>query len=275
MKTRMTWTLALWLMLCLACNYVIAAAPADWNKSNIDTTQFNESHTMTIMARVYQNGAVVKTTGSKVAVFIGDALRGVADFDGTSVNNGVYYNFFYLDVACSSSSESGYAFKYYNPTDDTVYDLTIPSEYTSLPFSEDGYGDFDGNGDLIPFVLTLPAPPQDPTITVTITPSAAVTAGAQWKIDSGSWNNSGATVASTAGTHTISFKDVTGYTTPASQSVTLNLGDKITRTGTYVPINPTVKYTLSPNNAQWKIDSGSWNNSGATVTTTAGTHTIT
>ena len=45
--------------------------------------------------------------------------------------------------------------------------------------------------------------------------------------------SSGATVTTTVGTHTIYFKDVTGYTTPASQTVTLKSGDAKTGTAAY------------------------------------------
>ena len=119
----------------------------------------------------------------------------------------------------------------------------------------------------------------DPTVKYTLSPAGAVTAGAQWKIDNGAWNDSGATVTSTVGTHTISFKSVNGYTAPENQTITLAAGEEKTGTGTYVQ-NPTVNYTLSPAGAvtagaQWKIDNGAWNNSGATVISTVGTHTIT
>ena len=121
---------------------------------------------------------------------------------------------------------------------------------------------------------------QNPTVKYTLSPANAVTAGAQWKIDeNGAWNNSGAIVESTVGTHTIYFKDVTGFIAPASQTITLAAGEAKIGTAIYVDQNPTVKYTLSPvaavtAGAQWKIDDGLWNNSGVTVTSTVGTHTI-
>ena len=90
-------------------------------------------------------------------------------------------------------------------------------------------------------------PVSNPTVKYTLSPAAAVTAGAQWKIDTnGAWNASGATVTSTVGAHTIYFKDVTGYTTPASQSVTLTAGQAKTGTATYVQSSG--KYTLTVKN---------------------------
>ena len=75
----------------------------------------------------------------------------------------------------------------------------------------------------------------NPTVSITLYPSAVVTAGGQWKIDeNGAWNDSGATVTTTVGTHTIYFKDVTNYTTPASQTITLVAGETKNGTATYV-----------------------------------------
>ncbi len=71
---------------------------------------------------------------------------------------------------------------------------------------------------------TAPAP-DDPTVEFTLSPAAAVAAGAKWKIDDGAWNDSGATVTTTVGTHTVSFKDVSGFVTPASQTITLATGE--------------------------------------------------
>ncbi len=85
--------------------------------------------------------------------------------------------------------------------------------------------------------------PEFATVRYTLSPAAAVTAGAKWKIDDGDWNSSGVTVTTTAGTHTISFKDVNGYNTPASQTVTLAAGENKTGTATYA--TGPIKYTLT------------------------------
>jgi hypothetical protein len=70
---------------------------------------------------------------------------------------------------------------------------------------------------------------------VTISPAAAVTAGAQWNVDGGAWQNSAATVSGlTVGTHTVNFKAVSGWTAPTTASVTINNGATTTATGTYI-----------------------------------------
>ena len=55
----------------------------------------------------------------------------------------------------------------------------------------------------------------------TLYPAAAVAAGAKWRIDNGDWIDSGETVTTTGGSHTITFKDVAGYTTPEPQILDL------------------------------------------------------
>ncbi|MCP4110150.1 MAG: hypothetical protein GY749_32280 [Desulfobacteraceae bacterium] len=73
---------------------------------------------------------------------------------------------------------------------------------------------------------------------VNIEPADAVTAGAQWKTDSGSWQNSGATLSGqTVGTHIVSFKTIDGWTALTSQTVSITAGGTATTTGTYTRDN--------------------------------------
>jgi hypothetical protein len=59
-------------------------------------------------------------------------------------------------------------------------------------------------------------------LTVTLLPPGAVTAGAHWNVDNGAWKDSGATVTGLSlGAHTIRYQATTGYTAPASESVTI------------------------------------------------------
>ena len=219
---RSIWALALALLSYLLCCVVNAAAPAEWTQDNIQQQQF----TMGIMARVHKDGTAVKNVGAMLAVFLDNELRGVATYDN---NDGLY--FFNLSVAAKSTGESGYAFKYYDPTDDTVYDLLVPIQHSPLTFNELGYGGFSEETLAFePFVLSLPGVP---TIAYTLTPADAADAGAQWRIDGGAWNNSGVPVETTPGIHAISFKDVAGYKTPVNQTITLAAGDEKTGLATY------------------------------------------
>jgi PKD repeat protein/C1A family cysteine protease len=73
------------------------------------------------------------------------------------------------------------------------------------------------------------------TLTVTITPSAAVSAGAQWQVDGGTWNNSGTTVYLGSGQHTVTFKGITSWTKPEDQTITIASAQTATATGNYTP----------------------------------------
>ncbi len=73
-------------------------------------------------------------------------------------------------------------------------------------------------------------------VQVTITPAAAATAGARWRLDGGAWTESGVTLAdASTGTHTVEFLSIPGWTTPPSQSITVARGISTTSTGDYGP----------------------------------------
>jgi RHS repeat-associated protein len=95
----------------------------------------------------------------------------------------------------------------------------------------------DGNGgsDTKTFTWTITAVAQTGSLQVTISPAAAVTAGAQWSIDGGAtWNNSGTTINNVpVGTATVSFKDLAGWTKPGNQTATITAGATATATGAY------------------------------------------
>ncbi|GMW03063.1 MAG: hypothetical protein AMXMBFR84_41990 [Candidatus Hydrogenedentota bacterium] len=69
---------------------------------------------------------------------------------------------------------------------------------------------------------------------VNLTPPGAVTAGAQWRVDGGAFQNSGSTMSGlSAGLHSVSFKNVTGFVTPVSTNVTINSGQTTVIGGAY------------------------------------------
>ena len=72
------------------------------------------------------------------------------------------------------------------------------------------------------------------SLTVTIIPQSAIDAGAQWNVDGGAWQDSGATISSLiAGTHTVSYKIVIGWDPPSSEFVTINDGQTTQTTRIY------------------------------------------
>jgi hypothetical protein len=116
---------------------------------------------------------------------------------------------------------------------------------------------------------------------VTLRPAAAVTAGARWNVDGGDWQISGATVAGLSlGGHTVNFNTVAGWNSPASAPANIAFNATATATGVYVPQTGDVQVTLEPAGAvtagaQWTVDGGAWQDSGATLTGVAvGSHTV-
>ena len=121
------------------------------------------------------------------------------------------------------------------------------------------------------------------SVNVTLNPSGAVSAGAQWNIDGGGWQTSGTTLGTISpGSHTINFNTITGWTSPSSQSITVSANTTTSPSGTYSVIQQygSVNVTLNPSGAvsagaQWNIDGGGWQTSGTTLgTISPGSHTI-
>ncbi len=130
--------------------------------------------------------------------------------------------------------------------------FTLPSEFSTqqlekIRLSDNGGTDFQRvflTG--LTVVSGTPSQTQTGSLTVTLTPQTAIDAGAQWRVDSGTWQNNGATVSNlTVGSHTVEFKDVTGYTKPSSQTVTIQQGQTATATGTYVPVQQNYSLTIT------------------------------
>ena len=140
--------------------------------------------------------------------------------------------------------------------------------------------------------------PTSGSIVCTLTPAAVLSLGAQWCIDGGVWNDSGALVESvSAGIHTVSFSPVTGYTSPANQPVTVSVSATNVLAGLYVlasnqtqsplvfnPTTPQVYGTTNTLAASGGSGSGALSFSvlsgpgvivGSKLTATSGTGTIT
>ena len=120
------------------------------------------------------------------------------------------------------------------------------------------------------------------SLRVTLSPAGAVTAGAQWSVDNGALQNSAATVSGLGvGSHTVVFSSVSGYTTPANQTVTVSANSTATATGAYgAAPTGSLQVMLMPSdavsvNAQWEVDGGPLQNSGSIVSgLSVGSHTV-
>jgi hypothetical protein len=93
---------------------------------------------------------------------------------------------------------------------------------------------FDGASATLP---TLVVQSGIGSLQVTIAPADVVGAGAQWLVNGSPGQfNSGATVSNlVAGPHTVSFTSVSGWNTPADQTVTIANGATTTASGLYTP----------------------------------------
>jgi len=75
-----------------------------------------------------------------------------------------------------------------------------------------------------------------PSLRTFLRPDDAVLGGAKWQVDGGDWLESGATVTNLAdGDHTISFSTVSGWLSPASQTVKVTGGECAIALGSYYP----------------------------------------
>jgi len=72
------------------------------------------------------------------------------------------------------------------------------------------------------------------SLQLTLGPAAAITAGAEWQVDGGTWQNSGAMVGNlSVGIHTLGFKTISGWTSPANQTVAIKAKSVAKAKGTY------------------------------------------
>ncbi|HEY8241366.1 MAG TPA: LamG-like jellyroll fold domain-containing protein, partial [Kiritimatiellia bacterium] len=119
-----------------------------------------------------------------------------------------------------------------------------------------------------------------PSLRVILEPSDAVANGAKWILDGGTPRDSGDTAISLAeGTHSLSYTPIAGYVDPANELIVLTNGNVTTLTRFYIA-EGTLKINIEPtgartNGAQWRVDGGTFNDSGATVALAPGDHLVT
>jgi hypothetical protein len=85
-----------------------------------------------------------------------------------------------------------------------------------------------------------------------INPAAARSDGAEWRfVGEATWRSSGSTISSNAGSRTIEFKTIAGWTTPPNQTVTVIANQLTETTGTYTQVASTSSlvcgnFTINP-----------------------------
>ncbi len=119
------------------------------------------------------------------------------------------------------------------------------------------------------------------SLQVTISPAAAITAGATWRVDGGAWRDSGSLATNLSpGAHTVSFSAVSGWTAPSDQAATVMAGETAASGGLYTRDTGSLTVLIDPQSAvdagaQWNVDNGAWRASGAIVADVAtGIHTV-
>ncbi len=77
------------------------------------------------------------------------------------------------------------------------------------------------------------------SLKVTLSPGSLTNAGAGWQVDGGSWQQSGAVLGNLlAGSHTVAFGSIAGWTTPQSVTVAIKAGVEAKLAETYVLVGP-------------------------------------
>jgi len=116
------------------------------------------------------------------------------------------------------------------------------------------------------------------SLQVTISPAGAVSAGAQWRVDNGSWQNSGATVSGlSAGAHSVNFKTVSGWMVPETQNMSVYVYANQTTTVTGVYPESGLQVFSSPSaagGALWHVAGENWLPTGVAIGISAGLHTV-
>jgi len=114
------------------------------------------------------------------------------------------------------------------------------------------------------------APGTTGSLQVTISPLNAVNSGAKWRIDDGTWLESGHIVKGLKpGPHTVSFIRLRGWRKPNDKSITVIKQEKTTLSETYrvAQGTGTLSVEIKPSSvidagAQWRVENEVWKNSG-------------
>lgn len=109
------------------------------------------------------------------------------------------------------------------------------------------------------------------SLTITIEPATAISAGAKWRVDGGEWKDSGTTQDGLAvGVHIVEFNTVPNFNTPGSQSVDIKTNETATISQTYSAQSGSLTVTISPTEAvsagaKWRLYGDNWHSSDETI----------
>ncbi len=130
-----------------------------------------------------------------------------------------------------------------------------------------------------PFERNVEYAPITGALSAILKPAGAVTDGALWRYNAGSWNGSGVVVSNLPlGSYTVEFGPATRWITPASVSVALVNQNLVSVTGLYTQVTGISADIIPPEaiaaGAQWRLAGRDWTNSGAVIEVAPGSYTV-
>lgn len=121
---------------------------------------------------------------------------------------------------------------------------------------------------------------QNGALLVNIEPGAVLaSSGALYRVDGGAFVGTGTLLTDlTPGDHTLEFTPVSGWVEPPAELITISVGGTSVLTRTYTPAIGYLLVVLEPTNAvaqgaQWRINGGSWQDSGTQIAVQEGSYT--
>ncbi len=121
---------------------------------------------------------------------------------------------------------------------------------------------------------------QGGAIQIDLDPAEAVSAGATWCVDGGAWQASEAVASNLApGTYYVEYSTVTNWTAPAAEYVTVLEASTTQLVRVYQQARSTLRVNITPQSAinagaRWRVNSNAWQNSGVSLSITAGTYFV-
>ena len=121
---------------------------------------------------------------------------------------------------------------------------------------------------------------QGAALSISLDPVAAVTAGAQWRVNNGDWQASGAVVSNlSVGSFLVEYQTVEAWEAPDEEYVTMAEGELKELVRTYITEQGSITVTIQPDaaitaGAQWRLNSGSWQQSAVSVNVASGSYTV-
>jgi len=225
-------------------SYTVEYKPIpDWNEPNSQTVQINQSQTTKI------TGTYVPVGSLKVIILLPEALDpNDANNAGAQwrVDGGPWYDSNEIQTGIPVGSHTVEFKPIYGWNEPNSQ--TVQIEHAQLTTTTGTY--IRQRGSLM----------------VTILPPEANDANAQWRVDGGPWHDSNDTEPNLAvGLHTVTYKPITNWIEPNSQTVQIDYLQTTTISPTYIPAG-TVQVTIVPQEAisagaKWRVDGGIWRNS--------------